>query len=182
MKPLENWTFANPLVKWLRCTYAGKKVLYFPICRRNREVLLIAGILMIFLAACQSDKAPGEERNMEEITENGLKFSLQMKEEAADAGKTFTYTVTNVSDDEVKLSFTTSQRYEYELSDEEGVIERFSDGRAFMQVLADITLAPGEALDYDMSLPSLEPGTYTLTVFLTAKDMAENQVTLEFTV
>eukprot|EP00130_Batrachochytrium_dendrobatidis_P008489 XP_006683364.1 hypothetical protein BATDEDRAFT_93129 [Batrachochytrium dendrobatidis JAM81] len=114
--------------------------------------------------------------------DNGLTFELA-EAEAADNGKAFHYTVTNDSAEEIELSFTTSQRYEYELRNiTEGTTTKYSDGRAFMQVLGDTKLAPGESVAYDISLSSLKPGEYQLTVYLVAKNMSEYVVSESFVI
>ncbi|RDW20596.1 BsuPI-related putative proteinase inhibitor [Oceanobacillus chungangensis] len=114
--------------------------------------------------------------------DNGLTFQLS-EAGAADNGKAFNYTVTNDGTKEIKLSFTTSQRYEYELRNiTEGTTAKYSDGRAFMQVLGDTKLAPGESVSYDINLPTLKPAEYKLTVYLVAKDISEYSVSQSFVI
>ncbi|WP_165769014.1 BsuPI-related putative proteinase inhibitor [Virgibacillus profundi] len=159
-------------------------------------ILLIAGLgTLLFLSNQESEN--DQERNNEtneeseevneepkeeddNVEEKDLTFSLE-EVNSGNSSKEFNYIVKNEGADEVELSFNTSQRYEYELSSkEEGVIKRYSDGKAFMQVLKDIKLAPGEELSYDISLSSLNAGEYTLRVFLTARDMSKSEKTISF--
>ncbi|RDW22206.1 hypothetical protein CWR48_00430 [Oceanobacillus arenosus] len=126
----------------------------------------------------------GDESVTQQIVkaDNGLTFELA-EVEAAGNGKAFHYTVTNDSTEEIELNFTTSQRYEYELRNiTEGTTTKYSDGRAFMQVLGDTKLAPWESTGYDISLQTLKPGEYQLTVFLVAKNMSEYVVSESFVI
>lgn len=107
-----------------------------------------------------------EDSTGEEI-ETDLQFSLQG---VSEANPTLVYTVENTGDQEETLSFTTGQRYEYEIMQDGEVINRFSDDKAFTQALEDIAVAPGEEVTFDVELPSLDPGEYTINIFLVAAD------------
>ncbi|WP_421381388.1 BsuPI-related putative proteinase inhibitor [Bacillus salacetis] len=84
----------------------------------------------------------------------------------------FVYTVKNQTEKEVTFEFTSSQRYDYAVKDEEGkTVYLYSSTAAFMQVLGEETLAQGEELSYTIELPpdeDFEGGT-TLEVWLTPK-------------
>jgi hypothetical protein len=115
--------------------------------------------------------------------ENGLVFSLVEAADSKNAKKQFKYTVKNKGTRNQNLSFTTSQRYDYELSSKEhGLIERYSEGKNFLQVLGDIRLAPGDEVSYNISLPSLEKGNYILRIYLVASGINGSNKTLLFTV
>lgn len=106
-----------------------------------------------------------------------LIFSLDESENG------FVYTVHNEGEKVETVSFTTSQRFEYEISNADGVINKYSNDKAFMQVLEDVTIEPGDNLTFDIKLPDLEPGEYTIKIFLTAKDLAAaSEVTETFEV
>ena len=108
-----------------------------------------------------------------------LEFSLTENPET----NTITYTIKNEGSVKETLSFTTSQRYDYVLSSKEhGLIERYSDGKNFLQVLTDITIGPGEEVSYPITLPELKAGTYTLTVNLVASGVNDTSKTLLFTI
>lgn len=108
-----------------------------------------------------------------------LSFSL----EAISEGMNYQYIVKNTGDEPVTLEFTTSQQYDYEITDKNNeVVYRFSDGRSFMQVLRDVTLEPGEEMTFDIELPELEPGDYTLTMYITARELPHSKQSIEFTV
>ncbi|MFA1820390.1 BsuPI-related putative proteinase inhibitor [Virgibacillus oceani] len=117
-----------------------------------------------------------------EISNDGIVYALTPVSVAAE-NTVYEFTIKNESDEKKELSFTTSQRYEYELRDAENeLVKRFSDGMAFMQVLEDIELPPGEELNYELALPSLDPGEYTLTAYSVAEGLSENQVTVTFVI
>ncbi|WP_176483808.1 BsuPI-related putative proteinase inhibitor [Bacillus sp. FJAT-45066] len=114
-----------------------------------------------------------KERNIEKLN---LISSLTIK------NKSVQFQVENKEDRVVTLQFMTSQYYDYEIYSKSGeFIYRYSDGKSFLQVLKDVPLAPNESVSYDISLPELEKGEYTLVVRLTARDMQYLQVEKEFT-
>ena len=111
--------------------------------------------------------------------ENTLEFSLTEDPET----NTIIYTIKNEGNVKETLSFTTSQRYDYVLSSKEhGLIERYSDGKNFLQVLSEITIMPGEEVNYPITLPELQAGTYTLTVNSAATGVNSTTKTLLFTI
>lgn len=150
----------------------------------------IAGILILIAAliftACQStDDEAGEElpadNEQEEQEENETEEEIEGDEKVnteltfalnAEDDKMF-YTVENEGDGVVTLKFATSQKYEYEISDETGVISKYSEGRAFLQAVEEIDLAAGDEQSFEVELPKLEPGKYTIKIYLTASDLAE---------
>ena len=124
----------------------------------------------------ESEEQENEEENTgeeaAEITNDGVVYALQPISISAE-DTVYEFTITNESEEEKELSFTTSQRYEYELRDQTNeLVKRYSDDMAFMQVLEDIKL----------QLPALEPGDYTLTAFSVAKGLSGNQVTVTFSI
>lgn len=115
---------------------------------------------------------------------NSLSFSLEKIVTNADTDKkVFKYTIKNETDKEQKLSYTTSQRYDYEIKNEdEEIIFKYSKERIFMQVLGDVILSPNEEKSYEISIPPLDEGKYTLTVFATARHLAQSRKSIQFTV
>jgi copper(I)-binding protein len=126
------------------------------------------------------EESTGEEAA--EISNDEVVYALNPVSISAE-NTVYEFTITNESDEDKELSFTTSQRYEYELRDQDNeLVKRFSDDMAFMQVLEDINLPPGESLSYELKLPELEPGTYTLTAYSVAKGLTGDQVTVTFSI
>ena len=140
-------------------------------------LILLAGLM---LTACQSgdeeveDEQPAdneqEEQNENEGDENvdtELTFALTAEDD------NMFYTVKNEGDTATTLQFSTSQKYDYEISDETGVIAKYSEGKAFMQAVEEIELAAGDEQKFEVELPTLDPGEYTINIYLTARDLAE---------
>lgn len=79
-------------------------------------------------------------------------------------------TLTNNSNELVSLQFPTSQRIEIQILDESGrALTRWSDDRAFAQMLGHVAINPGERILYQetISLRDLKPGiTYSLEVLI----------------
>ncbi|MCG5102645.1 BsuPI-related putative proteinase inhibitor [Oceanobacillus alkalisoli] len=167
---------------------------------QSAEVMImkkLIGILILLaaliLTACQGENDEGQEEQpednngQEEQEENGteeenegdenvdteLNFALNAE------GDQMTYTVQNDGDTATTLRFSTSQKYEYEISDETGVISTYSEGKAFMQAVEEIELAAGDEQTFDVELPSLDPGEYTIKIYMTARDLAETSEKVE---
>jgi hypothetical protein len=73
-------------------------------------------------------------------------------------------TVRNDGRAPVTLAFPTSQRYDFQVMDEDGgVLWRWSDGRAFAQVPGEEHLQPGESLSWLATFDgALAPGEYAV--------------------
>ncbi|MCA1031398.1 hypothetical protein LCL95_10205 [Bacillus timonensis] len=99
-----------------------------------------------------------------------LTASLDIKE-AKHGFVTYTYVVKNEGPTNAILTFNTSQRYDYFIRNDEGEkIHQFSDGKMFLQVFQDVIVKPGECLSFDLSLPKLQRGEYSIVVWLTARN------------
>lgn len=161
-------------------------------------IALIVTSIFLFMNPANQQEKEKDTRDTDEKTEklderqivtketqegNELKFTLKETESQASTSRNYIYTVSNEGNKTVTLSFSTSQRYDYELRNKGKVlITRFSHGRAFMQVIGETKLAPGESVSYDIALRNLEPGDYELTVYLVAKGVEESATVTEFTV
>ncbi len=82
-----------------------------------------------------------------------------------------TLTLINCADNEVRLSFPTTQRYEVSIEDEAGIeVWNSSDDKAFSQVTGEETIATGETIVYtetweqeDSQGEQVPPGTYRVS-------------------
>lgn len=81
--------------------------------------------------------------------------------------------VTNGTDAPLLLEFSTAQRYDFVMDGAEGgTAWRWSADKAFIQVLGEEQLAPGESLTYEERFEgSLTAGTYTVVALLVATNV-----------
>lgn len=84
-------------------------------------------------------------------------------------GSPTSFRIILVAKEEMTLSFNSSQRYDFEVTDSNGsLVWRWSEGRAFLQVLGEEILAPGETRRYDESWDPVSAGTYEVLGRITA--------------
>jgi hypothetical protein len=84
-------------------------------------------------------------------------------------------TLRNSTDQPVRLTFPSGQRFDLELRNEQGhIVHRWSDGKAFPMVLGEETIAAGAEKNYvavarlaDRAGKPLPPGKYVATAWLT---------------
>lgn len=128
---------------------------------------LMAIIAALMLAACgtESDNLPEDPESGGEIIEGEVTSTI----EETDNG-TYRYTVKNDTQEAVTFNFTSGQRYDFTLTDEQGnEVFRMSSVSMYTQALGEEILRQGEELQYEIQVPeaNLEPGTYTLEVWMT---------------
>ena len=85
----------------------------------------------------------------------------------------YQYEVTNQTEKEVTLEFSSSQRFDFSVETESGEqIYLYSSLTMFMAVLGEETIKQGETLRYEIDLHELDlkPGNYLLTVWMTPKE------------
>lgn len=145
-------------------------------------------LIGLFLTACQpadeeveeeqpadNEQEKQEDNEGDENMDTELNFALEVENDK------MLYTVQNEGDTTTTLRFSTSQKYEFEVSDDSGVIATYSEGKVFMQAIEEIELAPGEEETFDVELPTLDPGEYTIKIYLTASNLAEiSEITEKF--
>lgn len=162
-------------------------------------LMLLMGVL---LAGCGTGDAEGDGGNT--TTGDGGSNGNGQEEDANESGEVagelvpsisetgdlvFQYKVKNESDEEVKLEFSSGQRYDFAVETADGQ-QRFlySSVAMFMQVEGEEILAPGDELVYDLDLKEhqldtdLEAGDYLLKAWITTKDGNKFDVELEFSV
>lgn len=107
--------------------------------RRPGRGRALVPMLMLACAACAGGRAPAREAR----APSELASSLQV--EVGREVVRLVLHVTNTSDRPVTLHFPTAQVYDFAIRLPDGAtLWRWSEGRAFAQVLTDRTLAPGE--------------------------------------
>ncbi len=95
-----------------------------------------------------------------------LRASLSVNPDPAEAGQALALTlrIWSVLDTAVQVEFTSGQRYDFTVRDDRGrVVWRWSEGRAFIQVLGADEVAPKDTVSYSESLDEgLPSGRYTV--------------------
>lgn len=78
----------------------------------------------------------------------------------------------NPGTDTLRIEFPTAQRYDFHIRPADGEpLWRWSDGRAFAQVLGEESLAPGDSLRWEATHEEgLEVGRYIVVGWITARD------------
>jgi len=118
---------------------------------------------------------------------DGLEANLT---ETGEDGRAFQYVLTNHSDSDVTLTFSSGQEFNYILwrkDETETMVYSYEQGRAFTQAFHERTLKPHESITYDIALEEYEPDTYILEAYMTSNEPdqespAKYRQTLEFTI
>jgi hypothetical protein len=92
-----------------------------------------------------------------------------------DGKLTYKFSIKNDKDQEDILKYTSSQQYDYRLTDSTGnVAYVYSMDKSFLQTLSEQTLKPGEIVTFEIDLSEdlkkLKPGTYQFEVWSSATD------------
>ena len=157
---------------------------------------ILIGSLAISLTACGNSESPNNqngdtnnpsETNQQqnagnEIMADELESTLQLHG-TLDNNIVFLYSLNNTTEKELTLTFHSGQKYDYILRDEDGnKMMKFSDDKAFTEAIEYATLTPGEEINYELKVPSLDPGKYELEVWLTATTKETFKETINFEV
>ncbi|MFE8702784.1 BsuPI-related putative proteinase inhibitor [Cytobacillus sp. FJAT-54145] len=97
----------------------------------------------------------------------------------------YQYEVKNQTEEEIKLDFTSSQRFDYSIKTSKGKdVYLFSSVAMFLQATGEEKIQSGESLTYEIDLKDvgLSPGDYVLTVWMTPKDGKAYSISKEFKV
>ncbi|MCA1061521.1 hypothetical protein LCL96_21675 [Rossellomorea aquimaris] len=147
-----------------------------------KRLLMITIILMAGMAGCgTADENDSDSTNNGTNQEAGEDMTVQKgivagamepsltKQDAADQN-VYVYSVKNQTEQEKTFEFSSGQKIDYELRNEKGeVVYKDSKNKMYTQALQEITVKQGEAFTQKIVLPKLESGSYTLTVWMTAK-------------
>ncbi|WP_407270961.1 BsuPI-related putative proteinase inhibitor [Radiobacillus sp. PE A8.2] len=154
-----------------------KKTMYF----------LLVVLFGLFLAGCGTSNA--DEGNQETENTNGSGNSIVAGKVVPTLTESsplvYDYQVANQTEEEVVLEFTSSQRYDYAVSDSKGEqIYLYSSVASFMQVMGEEKMKQGEALQYSIDLHelNLSPGSYVLSAWMTPQGGEEYKVEHDFTI
>lgn len=143
-------------------------------------LLLLMAALMLAACGTESDNLPEDPESGGEIIEGEVTSTI----EETDNG-TYRYTVKNDTQEAVTFNFTSGQRYDFTLTDEQGnEVFRMSSVSMYTQALGEEILSQGEELQYEIQVPeaNLEPGTYTLEVWMTPTEGTNYPAEIEHTI
>ncbi|MCT8138341.1 hypothetical protein H1D32_11620 [Anaerobacillus sp. CMMVII] len=97
----------------------------------------------------------------------------------------YTFSLENVTDKDVDLTFSSSQEYEYQIKDASGsAVYTYSMDKMFLQQIIEKTLTPteGYVINVDVeAFSTLQPGTYTLEIWSVALEADGLSEEIEFT-
>ncbi|MET3697099.1 intracellular proteinase inhibitor BsuPI [Bacillus oleivorans] len=105
-----------------------------------------------------------------------------LKVDQQDEGWKWSFDVVNQTEAKQTVTFSSGMEYDYILYKDGEKIEQFSDGKQFIMIYQEKELAQGDKLHYEGSFQNLEPGNYTLEVWLAAKGVAQAKKTVSFAV
>lgn len=134
---------------------------------RFRPLALLGALVLIACPGSPEADEPPENATPDPLPtmESPLELTLETDREVYAPGDSveLTLSVRNPGAEPVTLSFPDAQRYDFRILDAEGeTLWRWSDDRAFAQVLGEERLASGESLEwrerYEGRLPSGEYG------------------------
>jgi hypothetical protein len=94
------------------------------------------------------------------------------------------FDLTNGTDADTMLTFTSGQRMELTLSDDTGEVYRWSDDMMFTQAIEEIALPAGATLPYVLTAEptDLPPGDYTAKAWVTAAQATNVVLTWDVTI
>lgn len=109
------------------------------------------------------------------IVAGSIESSLKIQEQQNAKGILFRYELKNQTEKEKVFQFSTSQKFDYVIKDKSGkIVYQYSKNHMFMQVLTSLKLKQADVFKQDILVSDLEPGTYTLEVWLTPTGETED--------
>lgn len=167
----------------------------------KKHLLIIASVFsIILLTGCAEPKEEvitdklvevkeplngvGVKEPLNGIVAGDIQSTLFKKNEQIDIGaNVFTYEVKNQTTEVQNLTFTSGMEYDFKIHKKDGEeVYHFSILASFIQAIKEVELKQGESLSYDIEVPSLEKGEYTLNVWLTPQAGESYHQNLDFQV
>ncbi|ELZ14118.1 hypothetical protein C478_07599 [Natrinema thermotolerans DSM 11552] len=99
-----------------------------------------------------------------------LEGSLETAADGSRDAVMFVFTVTNAGEAAIELDFADACKAEFLVVDDGTEVWRFSEGRAFAQMLSSDRLEPGGSTTYEAEWSDPEPGEYTAIAKLRARE------------
>ncbi|MBW3111282.1 MULTISPECIES: BsuPI-related putative proteinase inhibitor [Bacillaceae] len=157
-----------------------------------KRLMMMTIILMAGLAGCGTadenaseptnkgtDQEAGEDMTVQKgIVAGAMEPSLTVQD--AEDQNVYVYAVKNQTEQEKTFVFSSGQKIDYELKNDKGeVVYKDSKNKMYTQAIQEITVKQGEEFSQKIVLPELESGTYTLTVWMTAKGDQDYKATAD---
>ena len=109
------------------------------------------------------------------IVAGSIESSLKIQEQQNAKGILFRYELKNQTEKEKVFQFSSSQKFDYVIRDKSGkIVYQYSKNHMFLQVLTSLKLKQADVFKQDILVSDLEPGTYTLEVWLTPTGETED--------
>lgn len=147
---------------------------------KKLQVLLGLLTLTFLLIAC------GSTEQGETSGEGGEEMTNELTQQLQEQDGEYTLVITNGTDEDVTLSFTSGQLFEYQLLDDAGeTVYTYSMNKMFTQALTEQTVAAGDTwelpleLSTELAAMSVPEGTYQLDVWSLAEQFDGEKVTIE---
>lgn len=141
-----------------------------------KKITLVIIALMMFICMGCTDTAKRDDvpvpRNSDQNNElHDLKYQII----SGDDENIINIHMVNKTNGDIVLNYTSGQRYDYYLIQDDEIVYTWSDGMMFTQALQDKVLKPGEYEEYSIKLDELdvEEGEYILEFFSTAQQASE---------
>jgi Intracellular proteinase inhibitor len=157
-----------------------------------KRLIMLFIILMAGMAGCgtageengsQSEEnqnsGAGEDISVQKgIVAGEMEPSITKQEESGQV--VYVYSIKNQTEQEKTFVFSSGQTIDFELRNDKGVVVyKDSKNKMYTQAIQEITVKQGEEFSQKVVLPKVEGGTYTLTVWLTAKGDQNYKATTE---
>ncbi|MQR97372.1 BsuPI-related putative proteinase inhibitor [Fictibacillus phosphorivorans] len=127
----------------------------------------------------QNPEGGKEERSGQDgqngIVAGSIESTINVQEQQNAKGILFRYELKNQTEKEKVFQFSSSQKFDYVIKDKNGkVVYQYSKNHMFMQVLTSLKLKQADVFKQDILVNKLEPGAYTLEVWLTPTGETED--------
>lgn len=142
-------------------------------------------LLALFLAACGTTESANDEPDPQNGSSGGIAAGeITATIEQLD-DDTYRYTLKNQTEEAVTYDFTSGQRYDFALYNEnDEQVFLFSSVSTYTQALGEETIKQAEELSYEFDVPQLDlaAGTYKIEAWLTPKQGPAHPVETEYTI
>lgn len=152
------------------------------------KYVMIGTMVLLTLAGCGEENSFMTTKNesSEEVSGSSgivagsLEPTLTLKGVEKDTA-TFLYRLQNQTEQVQTILFPSSQKYDYVLSNDKGdALKTYSANKSFVKEKENVELKQAEVLEYTIMIEDLEPGNYTLEMWLASEKQYKQ--TIDFSV